>query len=97
VRRVTGHSTSSARAAPIAATGLCRLRWHCCFSPKAPRAVKTQPSDSVFDFNDQLYAATRYKYFNYRVFAFSQRFEEIEKQQYGPTSFRTGMITEKQP
>jgi len=67
------------------------------FAPVELSSVRTTPSDSVFDFNRQLYAATRYKYFNYQVFAFAQRFEQIESEQYGQLVFRTGMLIENRP
>jgi hypothetical protein len=67
------------------------------FSPLETPTVETKPSDSVFDFNEQLYAATRYKYFNYRVFAFAHRFEQIESEQYGELAFRHGLLIENRP
>ena len=67
------------------------------FSPKMTSAVKLPPSSSVLDFNQQLNASTRYKYFNYRLFAFSRRFEQIESQQYQGLTFRHAMLINFQP
>jgi hypothetical protein len=53
---------------------------------------KHLPSGSVFEFNQKLNASTRYKYFNYRLFAFSRRFEQIESQQYQGLTFRQAML-----
>lgn len=64
------------------------------FSPLAKSAVHASPSGSVLDFNDQLYASTRYKYFNYRVFAFARRFEQVETEQFHGLSFRHALLIE---
>lgn len=56
---------------------------------------KPAPGQSVFEFNQELYAASHYRYFNYRVFAFSHRFEQIEKQEFTHLAFKTGMLAEK--
>ena len=67
------------------------------FLPKMTSVVRPSPSGSVFDFNKKLYSSTRYKYFNYRVFAFSRRFEQIESGQFRGLSFRHGMLIKFQP
>jgi hypothetical protein len=67
------------------------------FSPVITTSVNALPSTSVLDFNDQLYASTRYKYFNYRVFAFAHRFEQIEAEQFRGLTFRHGMLIKFQP
>lgn len=67
------------------------------FSPLSKSAVRIGPSDSVLDFNQRLYAATRYKYFNYRVFAFARRFEQIESEQFHGLTFRHAMLIKYQP
>jgi len=67
------------------------------FSPVSTSAVDTSPSASVLDFNQQLYASTRYKYFNYRLFAFSHRFEQIESEQYQGLAFRHAMLIDFTP
>lgn len=64
------------------------------FSPLAKSAVRASPSDSVLDFNEQLYASTRYKYFNYRIFAFARRFEQVETEQFHGLSFRHALLIE---
>jgi hypothetical protein len=66
------------------------------FSPLAKSAVSVSPSDSVLDFNERLYASTRYKYFNYRIFAFARRFEQIETEQFHGLAFRHAMLIEYQ-
>ena len=67
------------------------------FSPLATNAAKVQPSDSVLDFNEQLYASTRYKYFNYRVFAMARRFDQVESGQYKGLTFRHAMLIKYDP
>jgi hypothetical protein len=67
------------------------------FSPHMTSAVKISASDSVLDFNEQLYAATRYKYFNYRVFAFARRFDQIESGHYHGLTFRHAMLIKFEP
>jgi len=67
------------------------------FSPTTMAIVAVSPSNSVLDFNQQLYAATRYQYFNYRIFAFAHRFEQIESQQFHGLTFRHGMLIKFQP
>ncbi len=66
------------------------------FSALAKSAVSMSPSDSVLDFNERLYASTRYKYFNYRVFAFARRFDQIESEQFHGLTFRHAMLIEYQ-
>lgn len=58
-------------------------------------SINPAPGQSVFEFNQELYAASHYRYFNYRVFAFSHRFEQIEKQEFTHLAFKTGMLAEK--
>lgn len=67
------------------------------FSPLATTAVKTLPANSVLDFNDQLYASTRYKYFNYRVFSMARRFDQIESGKYHGLTLRNGMLIKYDP
>jgi hypothetical protein len=55
-----------------------------------------EQAHSVFAFNERLYSTTRYKYFNFRVFAFAQRFEAIESSSYRHLSFRTGLLRKRQ-
>jgi hypothetical protein len=62
-------------------------------APAAPLA----PSASVFEFNDRLYSNTRYRYFNYRLFLFAHRFEQMESGIYPDLAFRTGLLIEKKP
>ncbi len=50
------------------------------------------PAASVLDFNRRLYADARFRYFNYRVFNFSRRFEQIEDRRYEGLTFRHGMV-----
>jgi len=66
------------------------------FSPLAKTTVRISPSDAVLDFNERLYASTGYKYFNYRVFAFAGRFEQIEAEQFHGLTFRHAMLIEYQ-
>ena len=65
---------------------------HVDFSPVAKSSISIKTSDSVLDFNEKLYAATRYKYFNYRVFAFAGRFEQIESKRFRGLAFRHAML-----
>ena len=67
------------------------------FSPLATTAAKTLPSSSVLDFNDQLYASTRYKYFNYRVFSMARRFDQIESGKFDGLTFRHAMLIKYDP
>lgn len=67
------------------------------FSPIANSAVSIKPSESVLDFNERLYATTRYKYFNYRIFAFSRRIEQIESEQFKGLTFRHAMLIKYDP
>ena len=62
------------------------------FTPVYKASAGIQASDSVFDFNEQLYANTRYKYFNYRIFSFSRRFEQIETENFRGLTFRHAML-----
>jgi hypothetical protein len=65
------------------------------FSPLVRSSSGTADANSVFAFNERLYSATRYKYFNFRVFGFAQRFEAIESGSYQHLSFRTGMLRKR--
>ncbi len=67
------------------------------FSPIATSGVSIHPTNSVLDFNDQLYASTRYKYFNYRVFSFARRFDQIESGNYQGLTLRNGMVIKYAP
>lgn len=62
------------------------------FSPLASSVASIPASDSVLDFNERLYSSTRYKYFNYRIFAFARRFDQIESEQYRGLTFRHAML-----
>lgn len=67
------------------------------FSPLATTAAKALPSNSVLDFNERLYASTRYKYFNYRVFAMARRFDQVESGHYQGLTFRHAMLIKYDP
>ena len=67
------------------------------FSPTMSPLINNSQSASVLEFNRQLNASTRYNYFNYRLFAFSRRFEQIETQQYQGLTFRHAMLIDSQP
>lgn len=67
------------------------------FSPVTRVAVRAEASDSVLEFNQRLYASTRYKYFNYRIFAFAHRFDQIEAEQFKGLAFRHGMLIKYDP
>lgn len=60
-------------------------------------ASEIPPSGSVFAFNDWLYRKTRYKYLNYNIFNYSERFQQIRDRQYAGLAFRTGPLTGYQP
>jgi len=67
------------------------------FSPHATSGIQIRPTGSVLDFNAQLYASTRYKYFNYRVFSFARRFDQIESGDYRELTLRNGMVIKYDP
>ena len=67
------------------------------FSPITTVAVRAEANDSVLEFNERLYGSTRYKYFNYRIFAFAHRFDQIEAEQYRGLSFRHAMLIKYEP
>ena len=67
------------------------------FSPLEASIRKPLPSNSVLDFNDQLYASTRFRYFNYRVFAMARRFDQVESGQYQGLTFRHAMLIDYDP
>ena len=52
------------------------------------------PSASVLDYNSWLYSQARYKYFNYRIFGFSGRFQDIEQERYNRLAFRTALLVD---
>lgn len=60
-------------------------------------AGRPAPTASVFDFNRRLYADARFRYFNYREFNFSRRFEQIENRRYEGLTFRHGMLIRYEP
>ena len=66
------------------------------FSPEMSPAKSISDSGSVLEFNRQLNASTRYEYFNYRLFSFSRRFEQIETKQYQGLTFRHAMLIDYQ-
>lgn len=65
------------------------------FSPRVQAPGPAVEHNGVFAFNQQLYANTRYTYFNFRVFAFAQRYEQIEQGQYRGLAFQTGVLRER--
>lgn len=67
------------------------------FSPKTSTVINNSQSTSVLEFNQQLNASTRYDYFNYRLFTFSRRFEQIESGQYQGLTFRHAMLIDSKP
>jgi len=67
------------------------------FSPLATSVIETHPANSVLDFNAQLYASTRYKFFNYRVFSFARRFDQVESGDYRGLALRNGMLIRYDP
>jgi len=62
------------------------------FSPLAKSALSIKPSESVLEFNQRLYASTRYQYFNYRIFAFAGRYDQIESGQFHGLAFRHALL-----
>lgn len=60
-------------------------------------ASEIPPSGSVFAFNDWLYRKTRYKYLNYGIFNYSERFQQIRDRHYAGLTSRTGPLTGYQP
>lgn len=56
------------------------------------------PSGSVLEYNTWLYSQARYNYFNYRIFAFSDRFEDIRLKRFSRLGFRTALLVDfKEP
>ena len=55
------------------------------------------PRQSVFAYNDWLYPNTKFKYFNYRVFAFANRFSQLQEGHFHGLGFRTGPILGYRP
>ena len=65
-------------------------------SAAAVPAVEKPPPEvarSVLAFNEWLYRNTRYSYYNYRIFAFSHRYRQLEEEEYRGMSFRTGPLS----
>lgn len=60
--------------------------------PQAPVTQIAPPTGSVLAFNDWLYTNTSYRYFNYRIFSFSGRFEDMEVNRYQGLGFDTGLL-----
>lgn len=67
------------------------------FAHGAESLTEGPPRHSVFAFNHWLYRNTRYKYFNYRIFAYGGRFEQIRIGHYRDLGARTGLLTGYQP
>lgn len=56
------------------------------------------PAGSVLDYNAWIYSQARYNYFNYRIFGFSKRFQDIEQGRYERLAFRTALLVDyKEP
>ncbi|MFC1605635.1 hypothetical protein ACFL33_02080 [Pseudomonadota bacterium] len=55
------------------------------------------PANSVFEFNRALYANTRFRYFNYRIFVLAERFEQMAENDYQGLAFHTGVIAQREP
>jgi hypothetical protein len=62
------------------------------FETRAPPRPPGAADLSVFEYNERLNRSSRYRYFNYRVFAFADRFERIEASDYGEPAFHTGLL-----
>ncbi len=62
------------------------------FSLETASVIHGPPSGSVLDYNQQRYASTRYKYFNYPIFAYAHRFRQIETKQFQGLTFRHAML-----
>jgi len=62
------------------------------FDAREPASAQMQPADSVLEYNAKLNAASRYRYFNYRIFSFSRRFEQIETGRFRGLALRNGMV-----
>jgi len=52
---------------------------------------------SVLAFNEWLYRNTRYSYYNYRIFAFEKRLDQLRHENYTDLVFRTGPLVQYQP
>lgn len=63
------------------------------FSP----TIKPAGRASVFQFNQGLYANTRFPYFNYRVLVGGKRFAQLEGGDHHGLGFRTGQIIRYKP
>ena len=62
-----------------------------------PPSAESPPNHSVVAFNEWAYRNTRYRYFNFRVFAFSDRFRQLQSVSLSGLGFRTGPITGYNP
>lgn len=62
-----------------------------------PPSGESPPKHSVVAFNDWAYRNTRYRYFNFRVFAFADRFRQLQLVNLSGLGFRTGPITSYNP
>ena len=60
--------------------------------PAPPAPTMPPPNHSVLAYNDWLYAQTRYKYFNYRIFSHANRFVDMEANRYQDLGFDTGPL-----
>lgn len=60
--------------------------------PTPPRPQSAAPTDSVFAYNNWLYGQTAYRYFNYRIFSFAERYEQMNANQYPSLGFDTGLL-----
>lgn len=62
-----------------------------------PPSGESPPNHSVVAFNEWAYRNTRYRYFNFRVFAFADRFRQLQLVYLSGLGFRTGPITSYNP
>lgn len=62
-----------------------------------PRAPSIEAKDSVFEFNRALYANTRFDYFNYRIFVFAHRYDDLEQDRYRGLGLKAGMVQWRNP
>ena len=62
-----------------------------------PPSAESPPNHSVVAFNEWAYRNTRYQYFNFRVFAFADRFRQLQLVSLSGLGFRTGPITSYNP
>lgn len=52
--------------------------------------------ESVLAYNEWLYRNTRYSYYNYRIFAFEKRLDQLRRENYTDLVFRTGPLIQYQ-